>query len=115
MRRIFPLVVLVATLPLGAAMTAASASQDRPSISIIHGLPGFTADIYLDDELLLDGFRPTQATDPMKLDRGHLRRRHPRAGRARRLRAGPVRQPHPSPDEHISGGRAPRRRTEIRP
>ncbi len=70
MRRIFPLVVLVATLPLGAAMTAASASQDRPSVSLIHGLPGFTADIYLDDELLLDGFRPTEATDPMKLNAG---------------------------------------------
>ena len=70
MRRTFPLVVLMATLAAGAAMTAASAAQDRASVAIIHGLPGFTADVYLDDELLLDGFRPTQATDPLKVDAG---------------------------------------------
>ena len=70
MRRIFPLVVLVATLAAGSAMTAGAAEQGRASVSIIHGLPGFTADVYVDDELLLDGFRPTQATDPIKVDAG---------------------------------------------
>jgi hypothetical protein len=36
-------------------------------VTIVHGLPRFTADIYVDGELLLSGFRPREATDPLPL------------------------------------------------
>ena len=108
MRRIFPLVVLVATLAAGSAMTAAAAEQGRASVSMIHGLPGFTADVYLDDELLLDGFRPTQATEPIKVDAGTYDVDIREAGRARRFRTGPVRHPAALAERAHLGGRAPR-------
>lgn len=52
-------------------MTNASpAAPARGSIMIVHGLPGFTADIYLDGELLLDGFEPTSTAGPLRIAPG---------------------------------------------
>ena len=46
-------------------------AEPRPAdVTIVHGLPGFTADVYVDDELFIDGFRPTTATEPIRLDPG---------------------------------------------
>ena len=45
----------------------ASAEPAKGSVTIIHGVPGFTADIYLDDELLLDGFEPTSTAGPLRV------------------------------------------------
>jgi hypothetical protein len=47
--------------------SAASAASAKGSVTIIHGVPGFTADIYLDDELLLDGFEPTSTAGPLRV------------------------------------------------
>jgi Domain of unknown function (DUF4397) len=44
-----------------------SAEPAKGSVTIIHGVPGFTADIYLDDELLLDGFEPTSTAGPLRV------------------------------------------------
>jgi Domain of unknown function (DUF4397) len=67
MRRFIPALVLVA---VGAAASPGLA-QGRPSdVTIVHGLPRFTADIYVDGELLLSGFEPKDATDPMSLPPG---------------------------------------------
>jgi hypothetical protein len=44
-----------------------SAAPAKGSVTIIHGVPGFTADIYLDDELLLDGFEPTSTAGPLRV------------------------------------------------
>ena len=44
-----------------------SAEPAKGSVTIIHGVPGFTADIYLDDELLLDGFQPTSTAGPLRV------------------------------------------------
>jgi hypothetical protein len=38
---------------------------------IIHGLPGFTADVYVNGDLLLDGFKPTSTAGPMQLNPGN--------------------------------------------
>jgi Domain of unknown function (DUF4397) len=46
------------------------AAPRQASVVILHGLPGFTADIYLDDELLLDGFEPTAVAGPLRVDPG---------------------------------------------
>jgi hypothetical protein len=46
------------------------AAPKQASVTIVHGLPGFTADIYLDGELLLDGFEPTSTAGPLRLAPG---------------------------------------------
>jgi uncharacterized protein DUF4397 len=58
---------LLLTFAVGA--TAAGTPRES-TVTIVHGLPGFTADVYLEGDLILDGFRPTQATDPMRLAPG---------------------------------------------
>lgn len=47
-----------------------SAAPRKGSVMIIHGLPGFTADVYLDGQLLLDGFKPTSTAGPLRLAPG---------------------------------------------
>jgi hypothetical protein len=47
--------------------SATPAASTKASVTIVHGLPGFTADIYLDGELLLDGFRPTSTAGPLRV------------------------------------------------
>lgn len=50
--------------------SVASASSGHGSVMIVHGLPGFTADIYVNGDLLLDGFEPTSTAGPLRLDPG---------------------------------------------
>lgn len=47
--------------------TVTPAASTKASVTIVHGLPGFTADIYLDNELLLDGFQPTSTAGPLRV------------------------------------------------
>jgi hypothetical protein len=47
--------------------SATPAASTKASVTIVHGLPGFTADIYLDGELLLDGFEPTSTAGPLRV------------------------------------------------
>jgi hypothetical protein len=57
---------IIGTLVFVVGMASvASAEPAKGSVTIIHGVPGFTADIYLDDELLLDGFQPTSTAGPL--------------------------------------------------
>jgi Domain of unknown function (DUF4397) len=64
MRRLVPGLLLI-VIP---AMASSAWAQGEPSeVTIVHGLPRFTADIYVDGELLLSGFQPREATDPMEL------------------------------------------------
>lgn len=58
---------LLLTFAIGASATAAPRGG---VVTIVHGLPGFTADVYLEGDLILDGFRPTQSTDPLRLAPG---------------------------------------------
>lgn len=65
MRRAF---IIVGTLLFVAGTASATpAASTKASVTIVHGLPGFTADIYLDGELLLDGFRPTSTAGPLRV------------------------------------------------
>jgi hypothetical protein len=65
MRRVF--VASMGLLLVVGAQAVTQAAQGDAKVTIIHGLPGFTADIYVDDELLLDGFRPTSTAGPLDL------------------------------------------------
>ena len=74
MRRPFSIVgsvMLLAALVLLVGMTSVtSAASKKASVMIVHGLPGFTADVYVNGELLLDGFKPTSTAGPLQLDPG---------------------------------------------
>ena len=64
-----PLVLVLAMVPLGAAVGV----QARPApatVTVLHALPGFTADVYVNGELTLSGFEPETATDPLELPPG---------------------------------------------
>jgi hypothetical protein len=65
MRRLLWPALLVFMLPI-----PAWAQQQTSTVTIVHGLPRFTADIYVNGDLLLSGFRPEEATEPMELPAG---------------------------------------------
>jgi hypothetical protein len=68
MRRVL-LLILVFMVPLaGVGVAAAKPSDAR--VTILHGLPHFTADIYVNGKLVLDGFKPKSVTDPLPLAPG---------------------------------------------
>jgi hypothetical protein len=39
-------------------------------VTVLHALPGFTADVYVNGDLTLSGFEPETATDPLELPAG---------------------------------------------
>jgi hypothetical protein len=54
----------------GASSTARAAPEDQVFLTVLHGLPGFTADVYVNGKLTLDGFKPEEVTDPLALPAG---------------------------------------------
>lgn len=48
----------------------ASASSHTGTVTVIHGVPGLTVDVYVNDELTLEGFEPGAVTDPLELEAG---------------------------------------------
>jgi hypothetical protein len=66
-----------AALVLGAAAVGAPAAwAQQPGtaeVVVVHGLRGFTADLYVDGQLLISTFQPERSTDPVALAAGsHL-------------------------------------------
>lgn len=45
-------------------------AKANSSVTIVHGLPRFTADVYVNGELLLSGFKAESTTDPLTLEEG---------------------------------------------
>jgi len=69
----FLVVVAVAAM---APMWVAFDAQARPAtttVTVLHALPGFTADVYVNGKLTLSGFKPETATDPLELPPGRYR------------------------------------------
>jgi hypothetical protein len=61
-------VLLALTLAFLCATPLETASAQATSlVTIVHGLPRFVADIYVNGDLLLDGFRPQDVTEPLEL------------------------------------------------
>jgi hypothetical protein len=65
----FVLVSSLATLPLAGA-THVQARPLTATVTVLHALPGFTADVYVNGKLTLSGFKPETATDPIALPPG---------------------------------------------
>lgn len=72
MRRTFSFLALLslaiaATLGFG---SAAGAQDGNGTVTVIHGVPGVTVDVYVNDDLTLEGFEPETVTDPLELPAG---------------------------------------------
>ncbi len=60
---------LVAILLLALAVPALASSHES-DVSVVHGIPGATVDVWVDGEPFLEGFEPQTATDPQPLPAG---------------------------------------------
>lgn len=58
-------------LALGVAAPAlAGQQQDKAMVSVFHGIPGMTVDVYANGDELIGDFKPGTVTDPLSLDAG---------------------------------------------
>ncbi|WP_402463395.1 DUF4397 domain-containing protein [Isoptericola aurantiacus] len=55
---------------VGLAGPASAASSDDAMLSVLHGVPDTTVDVYVDDELTLDDFEPGDLAGPLELPGG---------------------------------------------
>ena len=53
-----------------AAMAAPQQGQDTGMVSVFHGIPGMTVDVYANGDKLLSDFKPGTVTDPQSLEAG---------------------------------------------
>jgi hypothetical protein len=70
-----PMTRLVRLLALGALVMALSiggvaSAQDDGTVTVVHGVPGLTVDVYVNGDLTLEGFEPGAITDPLALPAG---------------------------------------------
>ncbi len=59
---------VLATMGLAAATPAAA--QETSSVSVVHGIPGQPVDVYVNGELTLEEFQPTEVAGPLDLPAG---------------------------------------------
>ena len=71
-RTFLVLVVVVAMAPVWAAFEA-QAAPATATVTVLHALPGFTADVYVNGKLTLSGFKPETAAGPLELPPGRYR------------------------------------------
>jgi hypothetical protein len=74
-RRSAPLVgasafAVLGVMALGAAPSAAAATADGAVLSVMHGVPDTTVDVWVDDELTVDNFEPGDMAGPLDLPAG---------------------------------------------
>jgi hypothetical protein len=66
-------VAVVAVAMTSVFAAGASAQGTTGTVTVVHGLRGLLADVYLDGQIALDGFEPERATDPLQIPVGdHL-------------------------------------------
>ena len=52
------------------AVAPANAAEAPAQLSVLHGVPGLTVDVYVNDELTLDDFKPGDLAGPLELPAG---------------------------------------------
>jgi Domain of unknown function (DUF4397) len=62
--------VLVSILVSMPATIAVAQARGTATVTVLHALPEFTADVYVNGDLTLSGFEPHTATDPLELPAG---------------------------------------------
>ncbi|HSI92289.1 MAG TPA: DUF4397 domain-containing protein [Jiangellaceae bacterium] len=63
-------VALMVPLAMGAAAGTANASSSEATVSVLHGVPGLTVDVYANGEELIPDFEPGTLTDPLTIPAG---------------------------------------------
>jgi hypothetical protein len=61
--------VLIAALAL-ALVGGASAQNGNGTVTVVHGVPGLTVDVYVNGDVTLQNFEPGTITDPLELPAG---------------------------------------------
>lgn len=72
-RKKFMAVATALMVPLavgGAAASASAQEQDEATVSVLHGVPGLTVDVFANGEELIPGFEPGTLTDPLSIPAG---------------------------------------------
>jgi hypothetical protein len=65
------MITLALAMPLAlAAATGTANAQDEATVSVLHGVPGLTVDVFANGEELIPGFEPGTLTDPLTLPAG---------------------------------------------
>jgi hypothetical protein len=59
--------MLVVAFVVLMALPSVAANSGMATVTILHGLPNFTADVYVNGKLTLDGFKPETATEGLSL------------------------------------------------
>lgn len=73
LRRLVLALAVSATVVAGCAPAPAPAAPAQAAealVTVVHGLRGELVDVYLDDKLLLEGFKPDRLTDPLAVPVG---------------------------------------------
>ena len=70
MRKLWLAPAILALVALGVAAPAASAQEGNATVVVIHGIPDVDVDVYVNDELTLEGFTYETVTDPLSLPPG---------------------------------------------
>jgi hypothetical protein len=60
----------VGVVALAVVATPAMAATDGAKLSVLHGVPGLTVDVYVNNELTLDDFEPGDLAGPLDLPAG---------------------------------------------
>lgn len=55
---------------VGLAMVSPANAQDTAQVSVVHGIPDQEVDVYVDDEVIEEGFAPGEIAGPMELPGG---------------------------------------------
>ena len=66
-------ILVLAALMIASLMTAAPAVADGhldARLTVVHGIPGVTVDVYVNGDLALEDFEPNTVTDPIPLESG---------------------------------------------
>jgi hypothetical protein len=62
--------VAAAVLPALAFAATPAGAADAASVSVLHGVPGLTVDVYVNGDLTLDNFKPGELAGPLELPAG---------------------------------------------
>ncbi len=70
MRKIFSIGIAAGALIALVGVTPATAAEGDAKLSVFHGVPGLTVDVYVDGALTLDNFEPGALAGPLELAPG---------------------------------------------
>ncbi len=68
---VFGVTLLLLLAGFSGSLVAAESNSGSGTVTVIHGVPGLTVDVYVNGQLTLQNFKPGTITDPMTLPAGN--------------------------------------------